>query len=572
MNVFKNWKRNLPLTLLLLPLLLAACGDDGSVPTAVSRAELPEGVDAQIQLPPEETAVAAPVIVDAEPGELAPLPRLGNETAAANGLGDVTTSGQVEGGSADAALTMIVTDPFSNSTFTLNTDLPGNAEEATVFRHNQSDTLDLAQAQNLAARFGFNGDLYLEKYPDPSELEPGLAEFSRPVIYYAFNGPTTFSIDAWSGNYQDEEALYDFENTVDYATASQVAENFLQERGLLDFSYVVQPGFGSDIFIVRQIDGRVSSQPEIVVGVSQDGRVSYVSYQVMKNLENLGTYPLIPATEAWSKLQAGIGSNSIPYIINPPGSGAELIQSGPVINDFQSWQREYQPGELVQLYGWPTVYLPASGSGTARVQLFPFLLASEAEILNQIAENVGQQVTVEGVVGDDGRTVTVNNWAQVEEQEPISTQGIIRRDGEWVLLEALDGQTYILPSVPADVPDGIEAFVFAWSSQQTGEAFPLLQWESISKVVDASGGEPAVAEPLPVESAGEPLDFANVTVEGVELAYYVTYLFSTDPQTEQVSEQVTILMQPVWRFTGTADSGESIEFFVQAVSEEYIQQ
>lgn len=572
MNVFKDWKRNLTLMVLLLPLaVLAACGDDGAVPTAVPRAEIPEGVDAQIQLPPEETAVATAVIVAAEPGELAPLPPLGNETAAAGGVGVVSTSGQVEGGGADTALSMIVTDPFSETTFTLNTDLPGNAEEATVFRHNQSGTVDLAQAQNLAARFGFNGDLYLEKYPDPSELEPGLAEFSRPVIYYAFTGPTTFSIDAWSGNYQDEEALYDFENTVDYATASQVAESFLQERGLLDFPYVIQPGFGSDIFVMRQIDGRVSNQPEIAVGVSQDGRVSYVSYQVMQNLENLGTYPLIPATEAWTKLQAGIGSNSIPYIINPPESGEEAVAPAPVIGDFQSWQRDYQPSELVQLYGWPTVYLPASGSGTARVQLFPFLLAGEAETLNQIAENVGLQVTVEGVVGDDGRSVTVNNWAQVEEQEPISTQGVIRRDGERVLLEAVDGQTYILPSVPADVPDGIEAYVFAWSSQQTGEAFPLLQWESINKVVDADEGETAVTEPLPVESVDEPFGFDNVSVDGVELAYYVTYLFSTDAQTEQVSEQVTILLQPVWKFTGTADSGEIIEFFVQAVSEEYIQ-
>jgi hypothetical protein len=299
--------------------------------------------------------------------------------------------------------------------------------------------------------------------------------------------------------------------------------------------------------------------------------VSYVSYQVMQNLENLGDYPVIPAADAWAKLQAGIAGNGIPYLIGPAADSEGAATSTPAISDFQSWQRAYEPGEAVQLVGWPTVYLPAAGSGTARVQLFPFLLQGEAETLNQIAEEIGQQVTLAGVVGDDGRSVTVNSWALAAEQEPLAAQGIIRRDGEQVLFEAESGQTFLLPNAPAEVPDGLAAFVFAWSSQETDAAYPLLQWESIDKVVDFAD-DTAVAEPLPVDVAADSFGFDSVTINEVTLAYYITYLFSTDPQTAQLSEQVTILLQPVWQFTGTTDSGETVEFFVQAVADEFIQQ
>jgi len=51
----------------------------------------------------------------------------------------------------------------------------------------------------------------------------------------------------------------------------------------------------------------------------------------------------------------------------------------------------------------------------------------------------------------------------------------------------------------------------------------------------------------------------------VDLAYYVTYLFSEESGDSSTPAAPTILLQPVWRFAGTLDSGEEVEFYVQAV-------
>lgn len=545
--------------------VLAACGGaQEPLPTAVPAAVLPQNNGVQGEAPAlngEGSGLTQPEIAQAAPGDKPSLPPLeGNAgvTSLNGGSAPVTESG-------DTAVGVVVADPFVNTTFTLDAELPAAPAEAPVLRQIQRDQIDPAYARKLANRFGFSGDLYQETFPTTAGLEAAAMTFAPPIIYYAFDGPRTFSIDPWSANYHDGSVTYDYQHQPDFATASQVATQFLQDRGLLDFPHALQQGFGSDVFVVRQVNGRPLNQPEIVVGISATGEVSHVSYQVMPNLETLNTYPLISADDAWARLQSGITINNIPYTLSSPANDA--LPAPPLSGEVQSWSYTYAPGAAVQLYGWPNAYLPASGSGTARVLLFPYLLQGDAEVINQIAETVGQQIMVEGVMGDDGQTVTVTSWAAVNDLEPLALQGIVGRDGQRMLLVATDGQTYHLPDAPAAIPDGMEVFVFAWQTRQMGDDVPALQWDRIDQVVALD--ETAVAEPIPVGSAA--VNGAAITIKGVELAYFVTYLYPEALDGQPAAATPTVLLQPAWKFTGMLNSGQKVEFFVQAVSGEFVQ-
>jgi len=524
-------------------LLLVACGEDGGVPTAVPAASLPQGSNGVAG-----TAVTQPEVAQANPGERVALPPLAGNVLAGAGLS----------GEEGTAAGVVVADPFAGVPFTLNAELPTEPTEAAVLRQIQQGQIDLEKARQLANRFGFTGELYQESFPSAVSAEAGA---TPPTIYYAFDGPRTFSVDPWSASYQDASVAYDPANQPDFAVASQTAEQFLQARGLLDFPYTIQPGVSGDIFFVRLVEGepeaasgRPLNQPEIVVSVSPEGQISYVTYQAMPNLENLNSYPLIPASEAWARLQTGVVANNIPYALN---------KTTPVLSgNVQSWQRPYPPGAMVQLYGWPNAYLPASGGGAARVQLYPFLLQGDEETINQIATAVGQQISLEGVMAEDGKSVTVNSWSVIEGLEPISLQGVIQREGEQVLLTADDGQTYQLPDVPADVADGLAAFVFAWNVEQTEGGMPVLQWERIDTAVTLAEEQLSATE----------ANFESVTINGVELAYFVTYLYPETAEGEPLFATPTLLIQPAWKFSGSTNTGEKVEFFVQAVTGEFVQQ
>ncbi len=536
-----NWRTIVIQRLLLLLglLILVGCGGNEALPTAVPTAPFPQNTDTQ-------GSVSLPEAVPT--GELAPLPSLSG-VAGGGGLSGGSAPGSQPADGAAAAI--VIADPFAQATFTLNASLPTEPATAAALRQTPTGELTTEAARQLANRFGFSGDLYRE-----NSLAAGDAAISAPTIYYTFDGPRTFSVDPWSANYQDNSAPYDPANVPDFASASQTAVQFLESRGLLDFPYTTRQGFGGDVLVLRQIEGKALNQPEIVVGVSPNGQVSYVSYQVMPNLETVGNYPLISAADAWARLQSGVTANNIVYTVYP---AADTAVANP-LTAARSWQRAYAPGQAVQLYGWPNAFLPASGSGAARVQLYPYTLTGNEEVINQIAEAAGQQIVVEGVMGEDGRTVTVNNWSPTS-QEPLTWQGLVRRDGDRVLFDAHDGQTFQLPDAPADLPDGLELFVFAWNSQPAADGPPLLQWERLD--------EATLPAELAADDTGGPIDieppaYESLTIDTVELAYFVTYLFAEGTAAGSIPAAPTILLQPAWRFAGTLNGGEPVEFYVQA--------
>ena len=523
-----------------------------------------------------------------EVADLPALPAIGaSDQATGLGGGGVSArpmgggGGGIEGAALAADGSFIFTDPFSGTVFTLNTTLPTEPRLATVLQNLPSEALLLEQAQDLANRLGFSTQMYREQY-QVYEAQPGERVYEPPIVYYLFDGSRTLIVDQWSAYYNDSSIITDFENPISFEAAVPIAEAFLQEHGLLNFEYEVQQIWGSDVNFVRTIDGERNNQPEITVGVSSDGRVYSVSYQGLRNVETLGRYPIISAQEAWEILQGGVVENNILYqFIAQPEQAIEqpIAIDDPIADLYQFWVREYAPGEEIHLYEWPVVYLPVGSDGNPRIQLRNYVIQTDPATLGALAERVGQQTHVWGQIGSDGTTLELAGWEPVDPNfQPATTgQGIITRSGDQVLFtDTNTGQVFIVPNVPSDLEDGTEVYLFAWAARDLGQAYPVLDWENMDKIITFPPTEEVlpvepIEEPLPIDGPFEPFTYQSVTVNEVSLAYYTTYSWPTNENGDiSYDGQPTIIVQPTWKFSGETNDGYFVEFFIQAPQPEYL--
>lgn len=528
----------------------------------------------------------------AEVAELPVLPSLGSSGpgfglgggGATNrplgGGGGLTTESAAYG--ADDA-SFIYTDPFSGTIFTLNTTLPADQRLASVLQNVPSAEVDLEEVRQLASRFGFTTQLYREQYP-VYEPAPGELAYNPPVVYHLFDGPRSLIIDQWGVYYNDMSIVNDYENPISFEAAVPIAEAFLQERGLLDFEYEVLQIWGSDVNIIRKIDGQPTNQPEMTVGVSHDGRVFFVSYQVLRNAEVVGRYPLISSQEAWETLQGGVVENNIfyQYVARPELAIAEpaiAIEEDPNAELYKFWVREFAPGDEIHLYEWPVVFQPVDSDAAPRIQVRNFVVQADAATLVALAEQVGEQTYIWGHVGPNSETIELVGWEPIERiAEPPAGPGIISRDGDQVLFTNREtGSVYLVPDAPADLEDGTEVYLFAWAARDLGQAYPVLDWENIDKIVNIMPDEeslpvePPVEEPILIDEPFEPFTYELFTVNEVSLAYYTTYSWPTNEDGEiRYEGQPTVIVQPTWKFSGETDTGDLVEFFIQATQPEYL--
>lgn len=529
-------------------------------------------------------------VEDATPAAVADLPKLpaleGGSAGFGLGGGGETSSGAPvpEAGSivADASMP-IFTDIFSGTSFVLNTTLPTEPGTALVQRQDDFAT-DEARAQEIATRFGFDGPLY-EQYtrPYPEDMEFA-QDYEQPPVYFTFDGLRALIIDNYGVYYRNDGVLIDFENPLPFEQIVPVAEAFVTERGLATFPYMVKPGWGSDVLFYRLIDGQPIDQPEIAVTVTSEGQVAFASYGVLTNLQDLGQYPLISAEAAWALIQDGILDNDILYTWLPPEAGDAVTLEEPVMDDrFQFWQREHQPGEEVHIYTWPNIFLPLAGDGAPRIEAYPYILGGDTAVLDEIVATEDSMLHIWGTLAADGGTLEVIGWETMAEPQSLFLEGVIRFvDGEVQLLTN-ERDTYILPNAPADLTEGMDVAVFAWSTRDTGAAQPLLDWESIEKRVPPPEGEMpdegiALPEPMPIDGPGfgGPPTIETVTFDEVSLGYYRLTMFPEVAEGDMVTmemrySQPPVVLMPVWQFTGTTNTGERMQFSVAAVAPEYLE-
>lgn len=574
-----NKIRRLMVTILMGMALAAvvACSTAEPAPVAEPEPEPePAVVDEAAEQPeepaeqPEEPVVAEEALPPA--ADLATLPRI---AGSGGGLG----GGLPEAGG-PASTSMMAIDPFSGTVFTLDVTLPTAPTAALVWRQPER-TLTAESAAELATRFGFEPVLYREALPaDVGGLGLDMARPMPTMPFFVFNGSEQLVLTGSGAFYNNLGANIEMVNALDEGVAIPAAEAFLQERGLLTFEYVAAQSYPGQVEFRRVINGEPSSMPEIYVSMDNDANVQYVSYEVLPDLAELGAYPLIPAEQAWELLQTGrIFENNIPFEFNSEASEFELeVIEDPFADQYQIWTREYEPGDTIELYSYPQAYLPVDGAGEPIVLVNGYQLSASNEELQAVAEAIGRQFRVVGTLSDDGETVVLNEWETFEFVDSLFLEGVIMlgEDGV-VLLNTVDGQTYLIPDAPADLEDGLEVFVFAWVAEETGGAYPALNWESIEKRIDYGAtpiDEPAVAEPLPVEPGIEPglgqfSGYEEVVITEVTLGYYTTFQFEPLSEEPPAYDAPPVVVQPVWRFTGTISGAPAevgtVTFFMQAV-------
>ena len=423
----------------------------------------------------------------------------------------------------------------------------------------------------IAAQFGFSGPLYQQPIPEGVEL---IEETAFTNVFFAFddNG-RTLNMDSVGVYFSDSNFQYESQPNLTLEQAGSIAETFLQERGMLNFEYKMEKGWGNEIWFKRLIRGAAVNQPEITVGVTNEGDVLFVSMQRYDNLERLGNYPLRAAADAWAELQEGVSVNQIPFNYTPNFENPIVAIEPPFPDEqYRYWQRTYPPGASAFIYTWPSVFVSADGASPPRIEAYPFILTGNPADLEAIAAQAFTQFRFEGVVSENGRSLEVTNWEVITDYpENIYLQGtVIFEDGQ-ALFVADDGTNYLLPDAPAELPEGERFNLFAWEARETDGLFPMLDWENIDIFIDYD--ELAIEEPIILEDTlvYEPTVYETMSINNVQLVYFFTYTFPEFDENQPTYGPPTTLIKPVWQFSGEADNGDLIDFFVDAVAPEFIQ-
>lgn len=516
-----------------------------------------------------EAETAEPI---AEPGAVPALPLLGAASGVGSGMG---------GGGGDGATMPIDTpdfyNPWSDTVYTLNGTLPTEPTAAIVYEHPSQGIFTLEDVARYAQLFGVNGPVYVDSYPEPAAGEP---DYRPPTIYHIFDGPRELVVaDSFVSFFDQEANMAEFVQLPEEQVIA-VAEQYLRERGLLDFEYQTRYFYGNTAEFRRVVDGHVVIFPEYQVSVSGDGRVSLVSYNPLSQLVALGNYPLRSAEEAWQMvLENGIDYENV-SIMTYPGPDFEMpVEVLPVdiVDSTNYWTRgEFDAvGDTVTLYPYPVVYLPANNDAAPRIIVDRFLLQASDEDLWAIAEYVGKPIRLTGTITSEKsdnpmqyQTLELVEWEPVVDEQALQNQfvpglaGTIGRNGDQVLFTSEDGSvTYALPGAPADLADGTRVYLYGYRTEETDANGNLIfNWQNMERIVEVS--ETPTPEMLPADVA--PYKVGEVVVDSAELVYVYTPVWDDDGN-------VQIFLQPAWRFKGATDTKEIAEIYVQAVPEAYVQ-
>jgi hypothetical protein len=526
---------------------------------------------------PTETAA------ETEDEPLAALPELPGMDTAAGGFGGGGGGGiGMGGGGGDVAVDEAMSMPrdwepvnvFSGTQFIANVTFPAELGPSLVLEQ-QPWVMDVATARMIADQWGFTGPLYtIPQQPAPE----GEMTFIMPPTYFVFDGKRTLQLDSQFVYYYDGNLPYDQANAIPFEQAQPIAEGFLSARGLLNFAYEVRNGYApSEVYFHRLVDGRPVNQPEIWVSLVGD-QIGTIGYSVLRAPAELGNYRVIPAEAAWQQLieKATLDGSILWEMMPGELSHPETFVEEPVVTDQPMyWPRVYQAGQEAHLYTWPTIYVSAEGNAVPRIETYPLALQASDETLNAIAASGSRMFHIWGTVSADGKTLEVAGFEAMDQNvdHTVFAEGTIGREGDQLVVTTFAGEQYILPNAPADVPEGLEVTVFAFASRDAGLAHPVLEWDNISERV-VYEEQPVVEEPIdtmPVD-IWQPYIYQNVTVDKVELAYYYTYVHDQAAIERGEYAPATILLQPVWKFSGTAENGDQLTFYIQAVAAEHIQQ
>ncbi len=501
------------------------------------------------------------------PGPLPTLPSLGSAAGAGAGLGGGGGGGigqtVAEGDEPILTDEIYIWNPLADAELELNAPFPTDPASLPVYTQPGYGILTEADVARLAAALGLSGPVYREVYPEP-DLAAGDVPWTPPVVYFVFDGDKTLAVREDGFYYFDQATARNFTATLaPFAQGAPIAEAYLKATGLLNFPYEMTSPHGGDIEFRRVIDGRVTIFPEFMVSVTDRGEVMSVSYNALSQLSNAGNYPLRTAEEAWQHfVEQGLDYQQVTFI-SYPGPGyvqPEFPEPQPDPNAglYKNWQRVYASGDRATLYPYPMVYAAVDGQAAPVINVDQYrLLGSEAD-LRAIAGYVGKQLRITGTVRETATRLTLElvSWEPVEQVDFVFRAGTVRRTENQVVIDADEGDTWLIVDAPADLADGERVYLGGWPGESPDPSLPAISWQYIDRIVEVES-MPEEVSILPVEE--DPYQIRRVVFDRIDLVYLFT------PYWDQANERSEYVIQPAWRFTGLTDRNEIMEIYVQAV-------
>lgn len=461
------------------------------------------------------------------------------------------------GGGADVAYA-----PFLSATLTLAAPLPTDSVGPVVVARPR--TLSLDDFRAIADRLGATGAIYFEWYTG----SPVAYDASAPgnYVYRIFQGEVRVSMFNSTDIYYENLAYLNTltQPPLPFEQRRAIAESFLQERGLLTFSYVTRPGWGYDVQFLLLQDGRpVTNYPFITVTVTPAGHISSISYRPLTAAQQVEEVPLITAAAAWAYLQAHLPSGQVVYNIYPTHPTSNTPQPTPGVTH---WERPFAAGQNVVIYSWLQIYRPIYGQGAPLlVTDRNLILEGDPGLLEEIANNAGQIVRLEGqIVGEPGQLrLQVAAWSPQTEPYDLYLTGTTRSQAGAIYLEIAGGFRILLLDAPADLPVDAQVSVYSWGvrAENSEQCQAVMDWVTLDLLSPVYDSEPVPAVDDPYTG------IEAVTITQVELALQYTYPGEAPyPAGRPYSQDDQAHALPTWLFRGVTNKGDEIEFAIPAVA------
>lgn len=406
----------------------------------------------------------------------------------------------------------------------LATEIPESPTQAIVYEQLNEEALTIENAKAMARQLGVQGEIYLSASESPQQRVYTVRDGQQWINF--MNSPYRFYFSNAGANAHDS-----FQTELTQEAQIAIAQQFLEQAGLLDFSYQIEmnPERPLDVLFMPTIDqapvllGNLN-HPYVIVSVAPDGTVSGVDYNRIQR-QSLGSFPIRSAQAAWDELLTRAAELGVEQADGFPA------QTGK--DPLEWWNRLPTQGEPTTIYGYLVIYQPAESGVEPLYTLGDYTLGGSLSGMAEV-NRPGAFYQVMGTLRENQR-FEVEAWQLSPFQDENLVGQVKKEDGKAYLIT--ENEQLLLPDLPDGVAEAVEVRVrgirldqpeasFQWTYLETGGAFHGgggggggTSFAALA--LDGSGGiaQGASATPMPGLPNGTLIEAARGTLS-VEIIRY----------------------------------------------------